>query len=83
MTLLCIAVIVFLVNLPFGYWRNRTKKFSLQWVLAIHIPVPFVIVLRYAGGLGWHFITFPVLIGAFFLGQYLGGNLGRFIQGIS
>ena len=75
MNLWSVAIIIFVLNLPFGYWRANTKKFSLQWFLAIHIPVPAVIVLRFFSGLGWHFITFPIFIGAFFLGQILGGRL--------
>ena len=70
-----VAVIVFVLNLFFGYWRANVNKFSLQWILSIHIPVPFVIAFRIFAGLGWHFITFPVLVGAFFSGQFLGGRL--------
>jgi hypothetical protein len=75
MSLWVIAIIVFLVNLPFGYWRDMVERFSLQWILAVHLPVPIVVALRIFSGLGWHFVTFPVLIGAFFLGQFCGGNL--------
>lgn len=73
--LLVVAAVVVILNLPFGYWRKNVKKFSLQWFLSIHLPVPFVIALRVFSGLGWHLITFPVLITAFFLGQFLGGKL--------
>ncbi|HLF83690.1 MAG TPA: hypothetical protein VI837_05895 [Blastocatellia bacterium] len=75
MNIWIVALIVFLFNLPFGYWRGSSKKFSVQWILAIHAPVPFVIVLRVLAGLGWRFITFPVLIGAFFGGQFAGGKV--------
>lgn len=70
-----VAALVLLVNLPFGYWRAREEKFSRQWLLAVHLPVPLVIALRVFSGLGWHLISFPVLIGAFFLGQFCGGKL--------
>lgn len=75
MSLWSIALIVFLINLPFGYWRNMVRRFSVQWIMAVHFPVPIVIALRIFNGLGWQFKTFPVLIGAFFLGQFCGGNL--------
>jgi hypothetical protein len=78
--LLVIAAIVFLLNLPFGYWRNKVRKFSWQWILAIHLPVPIIIALRIYGGLGWQFITFPVLVGAFFLGQIAGGEIGTLLN---
>ncbi len=45
MKLLAVAVVVFLINLPFGYWRSRVPTRSRQWFLAIHLPVPFVITL--------------------------------------
>ena len=72
-TLWIVAGTVLTLNLPFGYWRSQVKRFSTQWFLAVHIPVPFVIALRILSGLGWKFITFPVMIGAFFTGQLLGG----------
>ncbi len=72
-TLWIVAGSILTLNLPFGYWRSNVKRFSKQWFLAVHIPVPFVIALRILSGLGWRFITFPVLVGAFFTGQLLGG----------
>ncbi|MGD0275389.1 MAG: hypothetical protein ABSB79_04935 [Syntrophales bacterium] len=70
-----ILVIIILLNLPFGYWRVGVKKFSFQWILAVHLPVPFVIILRILGGVLWNVKTFPILAGAYFAGQYLGGSL--------
>jgi hypothetical protein len=77
MKLLSVAVLVFLINLPFGYWRGRVPPRSRQWFLAIHLPVPAVIALRVFSGLGWQLASFPVLAGAFFLGQLVGGKLSR------
>ena len=74
-----VAAIVFFLNLPFGLWRARVRRFSWQWILAIHLPVPPIIALRIYSGLGWRFITFPVLIGAFLLGQVLGGRANRLL----
>ena len=76
-----VALLVFLLNLPFGYWRASSKKFSRQWFLAVHLPVPLVIALRIYSGLGWKLINFPVLAGAFFLGQFVGGRVRLIIQG--
>ena len=74
MNLALVTIAVFLLNLPFGYWRGKVKKFSLQWFLAVHLPVPFVIALRFLGGLGFQWFTYPFLVGAFFLGQYVGAR---------
>ncbi len=75
MNFFLISLVVFFLNIPFGYWRTNVKKFSLQWFLAVHIPVPFVIALRFIGHLGFQLYTYPALVGAFFLGQYGGGWL--------
>ncbi len=77
MKLLYVAAIVFALNIPFGYWRANVPKLSRPWFLAIHLPVPVVIAIRMVSGLGWHFITFPVMIGAFFGGQFAGSWLYR------
>lgn len=74
MQLALVASAVFLLNLPFGYWRAGTRKYSWPWLLAIHLPVPLVIALRLFSGLGFQLITFPVMIAAFFTGQFLGGK---------
>jgi hypothetical protein len=75
MNILSVALIVFILNLPFGYWRANEKKISPRWFLAIHAPVPLVIAIRVLSGLGWQFITFPIMISAFFGGQFVGGKL--------
>ncbi len=75
--LLAAAAIVIVLNLPFGFWRAGTRKFSPRWIVAVHAPVPLVVAIRLLSGLGWQLITFPVLIAAFFTGQFVGGRLRR------
>ena len=70
-----VAIAVLLVNLPFGFWRAGVRRFTLAWFVAVHAPVPLVIGLRSLAGLGWQLSTLPVLVGAFVLGQFLGGKL--------
>ena len=72
-----LALAVLVMNLPFGFWRAGAKRFTRPWFVAVHAPVPFVIALRVVSGLGWHLVSFPVLIGAFFTGQFLGGAMRR------
>lgn len=57
----------------------RACPHSRQWFLAIHLPVPLVIAPRVFSGLGWQLVSFPVLVGAFFLGQFVGGLLTRLL----
>jgi hypothetical protein len=80
MKLIFISLIVLLINIPFGYWRGNVKKFSFQWILSVHIPVPFIIALRFLSGLGFALITYPVLVGAFFVGQLTGKKLFSFLN---
>jgi hypothetical protein len=70
-----VAAAVLLVNLPFGFWRAATRKYTVPWFLAVHLPVPLVAGLRIWAGLGWKLTTFPVLVGAFLTGQFLGGKV--------
>ena len=78
MTLFLILVTMFLVNILFGYWRANTRKFSIQWIMAIHIPVPLAIGLR-LWLLGWSWPMLPLFIATFFTGQYAGGKLRNYL----
>jgi hypothetical protein len=75
MSLGIILVIILLLNLPFGCWRAHVRRFSFQWILAVHLPIPLVIIVRTFGGVSWHMKTFPILAAAYFAGQYAGGSL--------
>ena len=76
-TLLAVVAAVLIFNLPFGFWRAGLRRFSVPWFIAIHLPVPLVVGLRLFAGLGWRLATFPLFVGAYFAGQYLGGILRR------
>jgi hypothetical protein len=83
MTLFIVGLIVFLINLPCGYWRSKVKRFSLKWFLAIHISIPIVYSIRIYEGIGWEVTSFVVLVGAYFLGQFIGSRyLSIFINKI-
>ena len=68
-------MVVLLFNIPFGYWRFNVRKLSLQWFLAVHLPVPFIILLRFGMDIGFHWITYIFLVAAFFMGQLIGGKI--------
>jgi hypothetical protein len=78
MKILFAVLFVLVLNIPFGYWRSNVKRFSLEWAFAIHIPVPFIIAFRIFTDLGWEFYTYPILISAFLLGQFIGGKIFSF-----
>lgn len=75
--LLLVAGAILALNLPFGYWRAGVRKFSPQWFVAVHAPVPLAIGLRFAVGLGFRLVTLPLFVAAFFGGQFLGGRIWR------
>ena len=75
MNLLLALGLVCAANLPFGYWRAGLAKRSLPWIVAIHAPIPLVWLIRAGLGLEWRLATLPMFVGAYFLGQWLGGRL--------
>jgi hypothetical protein len=78
--LILITILVFLLNIPFGYWRANVKRFSTQWFLAIHIPVPFIVALRILSGVGFAWETYLFMVAGYFLGQQFGSMLMKRIH---
>ena len=62
-----------LINIPFGYLRGKSRKFSIPWMLYIHLPVPLVIYFRHLGGISYYFI--PIMLAAAAFGQFTGGRM--------
>ena len=69
-----ITVLTFALNLPFGYFRSRSRKYSLKWFLYIHVPVPLVIIARLVSQTDYKFI--PIFVIAAVVGQLCGGRIG-------
>ena len=82
MKLAIILITVVVLNIPFGYWRSNVRKFSLQWILAIHIPVILGIMERLASHLEFSWATLPLFVLAFLTGQYLGFKVYHFMKDI-
>jgi hypothetical protein len=78
--LILITILVFLLNIPFGYWRANVKRFSTQWFLAIHIPVPFIVAMRILSGVGFGWETYLFMVAGYFLGQQFGSMLMKRIH---
>jgi hypothetical protein len=70
-----VMAVVVLVTFPFGFYRAYTRKLSVRWFLAIHLPVPLVFLARFEAHLPYTFIPFTCF--AFFVGQYAGGKAGQ------
>ncbi len=65
----------FLSNVPLGYLRMGSAKYSVRWFLYIHLSVPFIIGLRIANNISWQII--PVSIALAVAGQMIGSRLYR------
>lgn len=68
--ILLVSVVCFLVNIPLGAMRERSKKFSLAWIVWVHASIPLIVALRI--GLHLHLIAIPINIAAAILGQIVG-----------
>ena len=75
MRIAIVLVIVLFVTLPFGFYRAYTRKLSLRWFLAIHVPVVFVFLTRYEAHLSYWYIPFTCT--AFATAQIVGSRIGR------
>lgn len=70
-----LIVLAFLISLPCGYLRQNYDKFSFMWFLLIHIPIPFIVMLRLGAGFDWHVI--PLTLGGSIAGQIVGASIGH------
>ncbi len=68
-----IALCTVLINLPFGYFRKKARKFSLKWFLCIHVPIPLIFLARVSANLNFRYI--PLFVAAAVAGQVLGGKI--------
>lgn len=75
MKLAVLVIGIFLVNLPFGYWRAGVRKFSPAWFVAVHAAVPLVVVMRMSLGIEWSLLVLPLLVAAYFSGQAVGARM--------
>jgi hypothetical protein len=74
-TFIGIIILAFVISIPCGYLRQNFKKYSFMWFLLIHLPIPFIVLLRVKAGFGWQFI--PLTLGGSVAGQIIGGILSR------
>jgi len=74
---LTFAFIVFLLAFPFGFWRAKSRFRSRNWMLAIHIPVIFIILLRIYNKLHFHigfsWVSVAYNVVAFMTAQFIAG----------
>lgn len=64
-----------LSNIPLGYLREETERFSIRWFVYIHLSIPIIVALRYSLGFGWQVIPFSIACAV--AGQIFGSRLKR------
>lgn len=70
-----IALTALLVNIPFGFIREKCPRFSFKWLFWIHASIPILIYMRISLHISSWFA--PVSIFYAVLGQILGSQLKR------
>ena len=73
--LVSLLAFALLSNIPLGYLRMGSPKYSVRWFVYIHLSVPFIIGLRISNNISWKVIPFS--IGLAVAGQMIGSRLYR------
>ncbi len=72
------ASVALAANLPLGFWRATTRKFSWQWFAAVHLSVPFIIAMRLF--LHVPIVYIPLTLGLAVAGQIVGSRIYRQVR---
>lgn len=70
-----LVILALIINVPCGYIRQNYPKYSFMWFFLIHLPIPFIVLLRVKAGISWHYI--PLTLGGAIAGQIIGGAVSR------
>ncbi len=72
-----LPILIFFINIPFGYWREGVKKFSFKWFLAVHLPVPIIVTARLLMGIKLTIPLFLFFVLCYFTGQFTGSIIRK------
>jgi hypothetical protein len=73
--IIILVVSAFIMNVPLGYLRQGTRRFSFMWFLYIHLSIPFIILIRLGLEISYWFVPFS--IGSAVAGQIIGARLRK------
>lgn len=65
--------LTYMLNIPMGFLRAKTRKLSLNWFLCVHSTIPVIYLGRLMSGLDYRYI--PIFVVAAVLGQIWGGKM--------
>jgi len=68
-----ISALALVLNLFFGYFRGKQRKFSFKWFLYIHLPIPLVVFARLYSQLDYRYI--PIFLFVSIVCQIIGARL--------
>ena len=74
LTVVGLILLTFIVSVPCGYLRQNYKKYSFMWFLLLHLPIPFIVLLRVKAGLDLRVIPLTVF------GSVAGQIVGRIVS---
>ena len=78
--IILLCIFIFFLNIPFGIWRGKVEKFSKQWFLAVHLPVPIIIGMRLFMNIPLTLKMFPIFVFSYFTGQFIGSKIKKATQ---
>ena len=73
--LVSLLLFAFFSNIPLGYLRMGSPRYSIRWFVYIHLSVPFIVGLRIASNISWHMIPFSIALAV--AGQMIGSRIYR------
>ena len=74
-TVVSLLLFALFSNIPLGYLRMGSPKYSVRWFVYIHLSVPFIIGLRIANNISWQMIPFSIALAV--VGQMIGSRIYR------
>ncbi len=80
--LFILILISVILNVPFGSYRLLTRKFSLAWILSIHLPIPIIVILR-TTVFDLPLWVIPITLGSAIAGQIIGSRFPHCGEGLS
>lgn len=73
--LIGLVLLAFVISVPCGYLRQNYRKYSFMWFFLIHLPIPFIVLLRIEAGFDWHVV--PLTLSGSIVGQVAGSMISR------
>ncbi|MGK2907369.1 MAG: hypothetical protein ACSLFH_13640 [Desulfuromonadales bacterium] len=73
--LVSLLAFAMLGNIPLGYLRQGSPKYSVRWFVYIHLSVPFIIGLRITNNISWQIIPISIVLAV--AGQMVGSRIYR------